>query len=65
MFVASDYLTAFVRLSCKARAFFICLHGGVVSSIDAVCLSWRRYSVKPSFIYIDWCFELFLSAYYF
>jgi len=35
-------------LSCKARAFFICLHGGVVSSINAVCPSWRRYSVKPS-----------------
>ena len=48
VFVASDYLSAFVRLSCKARTFFICLHGGVVSSIDAVCPSWRRYSVKPS-----------------
>jgi len=48
VFVAADYLSAFVRLSCKARTFFICLHGGVVSSIDTVCSSWRRYSVKPS-----------------
>ena len=48
VFVASDYLTALVRLSCKARTFFIRLHGGVFSSTDAVCSSWRRYSVKPS-----------------
>jgi len=48
VFVAADYLSAFVRLSCKARTFFICLHGGVVSSIDTVCSSWRRYSAKPS-----------------
>jgi len=48
VFIASGYLSGFVRLSCKVRAFFICSHGGVVSSIDAVCPSWRRYSVKLS-----------------
>jgi len=42
VFVASDYLSAFVRLSCKARTFFICLYGGVVSSIDAVCSIQRQ-----------------------
>ena len=48
VFIASDYMTVFARLSCIARAFFIRLHGGVVSSIDAVCSSWHRYNVKPS-----------------
>jgi len=48
VFVASGYLTAFARLSFKARARFICLHGGVANSIDVVFPSWRRYSVKPS-----------------